>query len=75
MHALKNETENQLKNKTTLTHKPMSISTSALVPSPLGSLAAASRTNVKMVTYGGRLETNNECSLALFKLDSFVNTP
>ena len=66
---------NKFTNKTSkisyFSQKP----TSALVPSPFGNLAAASRTKVRIVTYGGLLETRSECSLALLRLDSFVNTP
>lgn len=49
--------------------------TSALVPSPLGSLEAASLTSVSIVTYGGRNEINSECSRALLRLVSLLKTP
>lgn len=51
------------------------IPTSALVPSPFGSLEAASRTRVRMVTYGGRIEVSKECSRALLRLVSLLKTP
>lgn len=49
--------------------------TSALVPSPFGSLDAASLTSVSMVTYGGRIEISSECSRALFRFVSLLKTP
>ena len=58
-----------------ITKSHQDLCTSALVPSPLGSLAAASRTRVKMVTNGGRFEISRECSRALFRFVSLVNTP
>lgn len=49
--------------------------TSALVPSPFGSLDAASLTSVSIVTYGGRIEISSECSRALFRFVSLLKTP
>ena len=59
------------------TDSPMNseVRTSALVPSPLGRRAAASRTRVRIVTYGGRLDINSACSRALFRFVSLLNTP